>query len=66
MEDKNNITQKEKPKKKVSKRESNKEYYNRVRKTAKKKERCEVYGIEYVEDLDRIVKIEEGPFCIEM
>lgn len=62
----NNITQKEKPKKKASKRESNKEYYNRVRKTAKKKERCQMYGIQFIEDLDKIVKIEEGPFEIEM
>ena len=54
MEDKNNITQKEKPKKKVSKRESNKEYYNRVRKTAKKKERCSMYGIEYMEDMEKM------------
>lgn len=65
MEEKNNITQKEKSKK-ISKRELNKEYYNRVRKTAKKKERCQMYGIEFVEDLDMIVKIEEGPFYLEM
>lgn len=63
--DNNNITQKEKSKK-ISKKESNKEYYNRVRKTAKKKERCQMYGIEFVEFLDKFVKIEEGPFCLEM
>lgn len=62
----NNIKQKENPKKKASKRESNKEYYNRVRKTAKKKERCQMYGIQFIEDLEKIVKIEEGPFEIEM
>ncbi len=64
--DNNNITQKEKPKKRISKKESNKEYYNRVRKTAKKKERCQMYGIEFVEHLDKLVKIEEGPFYMDM
>ena len=59
---KNNIGYKEKQKKK----QSNKEYYNRVRKTAKKRERCQTYGIEFIEDLERIVKIEEGPFYLDM
>lgn len=48
------------------KKQYNKEYYIKVRKTMQKIERCKLYNIEYKEDEPIKIIIEKGPFIMSL